>query len=208
MARRSDHTREELKEAALKAAETLTRKGGWRSATARAVARAIGYTPGTLYNVFENLDDLLLQMNGRTMEALYNHVTAAPVGKNPVDALREMGMRYAEFVARHPRLWEAVMEFERRGGARLPEWYREIASRLVGLGERAIAGFFAPGEEQERHRHAYVLWTALYGLTSRTQSNRLSIAGERGALLEAFITTYLTGLQRLHGPRARRRKAG
>ena len=197
MARRSDHTREELKELALTEAAKTARRRGWRAVTARGVARAIGYTPGTLYNVFKNLDDLLLQMNGRTLDALYAHVTQAPVSDAPAEALRQLGTRYAAFVAKHPRLWAAVMEFEPKRGSELPAWYRARAVRLVGLGERAIAGYFADGQEEERQRSAYVLWSALYGITARNQSTRFTPDDDTAHLLDNFITTYIAGLDRL-----------
>ena len=57
MARRSDHSREELYELALEKAGEIAEKEGLRGLTARGVAREIGYTIGTLYNIFEDLDD-------------------------------------------------------------------------------------------------------------------------------------------------------
>ena len=58
MGRRSSHTAEELRELILDASTALISEGGLASLSAREVARRIGYSPGTLYNVFENLDDV------------------------------------------------------------------------------------------------------------------------------------------------------
>lgn len=71
MARRSDHSRDELREMALTAAEQIVLENGYESLSARKVASAIGYTVGTLYLVFENLDDLVLQVNARTLDRLH-----------------------------------------------------------------------------------------------------------------------------------------
>ena len=38
--------------------------------TARKVAQAIGYAPGTLYNLFRNRDEMILHLNGRTLDRL------------------------------------------------------------------------------------------------------------------------------------------
>ena len=52
MARRSDHSREELREMAITAAEQIVVEQGYEGLSARKVAAAIGYTVGTLYLVF------------------------------------------------------------------------------------------------------------------------------------------------------------
>ena len=43
---------------AMAAAREIAEKEGLRGLTARRIAREIGYTVGTLYNLFDNLDDL------------------------------------------------------------------------------------------------------------------------------------------------------
>ena len=70
LGRRSDHSREEIREMALKAARTLVEKKGYQGLTARKVAKEIGYTVGTLYLVFENLDDLIVALNTETVTEL------------------------------------------------------------------------------------------------------------------------------------------
>ncbi|HEV3447204.1 MAG TPA: helix-turn-helix domain-containing protein, partial [Gemmataceae bacterium] len=68
MARRSDHTREELKDLAIQAAIALIEADGIGQFSARQVAARIGYTVGTLYNVFGSYDELLLNVNARTVD--------------------------------------------------------------------------------------------------------------------------------------------
>ena len=77
MARRSDHSREELREMALSAAEQIVVEQGYEGLSARKVASAIGYTVGTLYLVFENIDDLILNINARTLDRLHAKMTAS-----------------------------------------------------------------------------------------------------------------------------------
>ena len=76
MARRSDHSREEIKEMALVAAEKMILANGKDGLSARKVAQEIGYTVGTLYLVFKNLDELILHVNGRTLDRLFEKMTA------------------------------------------------------------------------------------------------------------------------------------
>ena len=195
MARRSDHSREQLAEMAVAAATKLAEADGLRGVTARGIAREIGYTVGTLYNVFDNLDDLVSHMNAATMDALYDHVTAEPIDADPEAALRDLARRYLAFVREHPRLWSAVIEFEPQDGAPAPDWYALKAYRLVQLGEKAIAGLFAAGEDEARRRNAYVLWSALYGVTALAQAASLPEGRSPDALIDTLVTTYIAGLK-------------
>ena len=56
MGRRSDHSREELRELILKAGETLMAEVGFADFSAREVAKRIGYSIGTIHNVFGSVD--------------------------------------------------------------------------------------------------------------------------------------------------------
>ncbi len=87
MGRRSDHSREELGALALDAARKIVEQEGLRGLTARRVARDIGYTIGTIYNHFENLDDLIMQLNGQTLDSLYAALTERPLDGDPEKAL-------------------------------------------------------------------------------------------------------------------------
>ena len=199
MARRSDHSREQLADMAVAAAAVLAERDGLRGVTARGIAREIGYTVGTLYNVFDNLDDLVRHMNAATMDALYAHVTAEPVDDNPETALRGLARRYLSFVAEHPRVWSAVIEFEPQDGAGAPDWYRHKAQRLVGLGEEAIAGLFGPHEAAARRRNSYVLWSALYGITALAQTTNVAEGDPPDVLIDALVSTYIAGLKARRG---------
>lgn len=67
MARRSDHTRDELRTLILEAAWSIIGQENAEGLTARRVASEIGYAPGTVYNLFESMDDLILNINLRTL---------------------------------------------------------------------------------------------------------------------------------------------
>ena len=56
---------------ALDAARELTAERGLKNLTTRKVAERVGYTVGTLYQVFQDADDMIEQMNGETLARLY-----------------------------------------------------------------------------------------------------------------------------------------
>ena len=65
MGRRSSHTPQQLKDLILEAAYEIIEVQGLAGLSAREVARRIGYSPGTIYNMFENLDDVVLRIEAR-----------------------------------------------------------------------------------------------------------------------------------------------
>ncbi len=68
MGRRSEHSIEEIRSMALDAADGLLKEQGLAGFSTRAIAKAMGYTAGTLYLAFRNLDDLVLQLNRRSIQ--------------------------------------------------------------------------------------------------------------------------------------------
>src|SRR5262245_29039349 len=102
MARRSDHTREELYKLALDAARKIVGKEGLRGLSTRRVAGEIGYTAGTLYQLFDDLDDLIMRLNGTTLDALYSMCGEVSPSGDPGMALKELANRYIDFVAKNP----------------------------------------------------------------------------------------------------------
>ena len=88
MGRRSIHTAEELRELILKAATELIESDGLAGLSAREVARRIGYSPGTLYNVFDNLDDLVLTIEARLLDRLAARLAEVPSASSPQEQLQ------------------------------------------------------------------------------------------------------------------------
>ena len=70
MGRRSTHTPQQLRELILDAAQDIIEAQGIAGLSAREIARRIGYSPGTIYNMFENLDDVVLNIEARVLDAL------------------------------------------------------------------------------------------------------------------------------------------
>ena len=80
---RGEHSRSELRALILAAAGEIAEADGLRGLTARAIAGRIGYSPGTLYNIFADLDDVVIQLNGATLDALHETLAAVPTAGDP-----------------------------------------------------------------------------------------------------------------------------
>lgn len=129
MARRADHSREELVELVVEAARNMIAAQGVDKLSARALSGAIGYTPGTLYNHSRDLDDIVTIVNGGTLKAL----GAAFAGAKRSDYPRQMLHNYADaflgFLRDNANLWNALFEFRRAEGVAVPQWYVDTIFR-------------------------------------------------------------------------------
>ena len=76
MGRRSIHTPDELRELIIEATTEIVEQVGLEGLSAREIAKRVGYSPGTLYNVFGSYDELLLRVNARTLDHWYAFLQA------------------------------------------------------------------------------------------------------------------------------------
>ena len=195
MARRSDHSREELNDMALATAWQIAEQEGLRGVTGRRVARDIGYTVGTLYNLFDDVDDLIVQLIGRILDALYDGLKELPLDGEPESGLRALAGGYVAFTGRHPKLWGLLFEHRLPEGRMPPEANQRTIINLLGLVERSLAPLFPPGHEADRLHVARVLWSGLYGICSLESAGKLSDTETSTAMSETLITHLLAGLR-------------
>lgn len=188
---------------AMSAARDIVQKDGLRALTARGIAASIGYSPGTLYNLFENLDELELHVNASTLDALYVAVSADERSGDPETDLNRLLDRYLEFLDENPALWAAIFDYRRADGAALPDWYLDRVQQLMRLVEDALSPLFADGEDAELREAASILWSSLHGICTLAQDGRLSLVSARSVpqMARSLIANYLVGLRARAGKR-------
>ena len=203
MARRSDHSREELYDMAMSAAREIVQRDGLRGLTARNLATAIGYSPGTLYNLFENLDELALHVNASTLDALFDAVSQDSRSGDPEVDLSRLLRRYLSFLEENTALWTAVFEYRHASTTTLPDWYLSRVQRLLRQVEEALAPLFAPTEKRELQEAASVLWSSLHGICALALDGRLSVVSGQSVpqMARSLIANYLVGLRARAGKR-------
>jgi AcrR family transcriptional regulator len=201
MGRRSSHTPQQIRALILDAAQEIIEAQGLAGLSAREIARRIGYSPGTIYNLFANLDDVVLNVEARVLDGLdkrLSEVQEGCDGQASGDCLRRIARAYLSFTQEKPRLWNLLFEHHMPKGAELPAWYQQKLEGLTAQIERAIAPHFPPGSEDERQRAARVLWAGVHGITSLSTADKLSVVTTEtaGRLIDDLVDTYLAGLAR------------
>lgn len=200
MGRRSIHTPEELRELIIEATTSIVEQGGLEGLSAREIAKRIGYSPGTLYNVFENLDDLLLIIEARLLDDLADRLASTDAAGTPSDRLRRIVGTYFTFTQERPKLWNLLNEHRMPAGRAVPEWYQEKLDKLLAVLEEALAPLTTASDPGTRRRHARTLWASVHGMTSLSTADKLShvTAHSARALLDDLVHNYVAGLQSAH----------
>ena len=198
MGRRSIHTPEQLRQLILDAAAAIIEANGLAGLSAREIARRIGYSPGTIYNMFENLDDVVLNVEGRVLDALDERLAAELAkGGDQTTLVMRLAQAYLSFTSERPKLWNLLFEHYMPGGTDTPPWYQEKLERLMSRVESAVAPIYPPDAVLERQRAARVLWASVHGITSLSTANKLAnVTTEAAALLVGdLINNYLAGVE-------------
>jgi AcrR family transcriptional regulator len=178
MGRRSDHSRDEIREMAIAAAAKHVEAEGFQSLTARKVASSIGYTVGTLYHVFRNFDDLIIHMNAQTideMAALIQQNTRRR--RNPEKRIRAMAEYYVKYATDHPDRWRLVFEHQAPRGLPTPvqmKERRDVMFEMVADNLREISPSRIP---QEVDHTATALWSGIHGICILALTGKLYLGG-------------------------------
>lgn len=197
MGRRSSHTPQQLRDLILEAAQEIIESEGLSGLSAREIARRIGYSPGTIYNMYQNLDDVILHVEARVLDSLEMRLGGIVKSASGPAALPELARAYLAFTQEKPKLWNLLFEHHLPAGTDLPGWYQEKLEGLLRRVEEALAPLFPAGNEVERHRAARVLWAGVHGITSLATADKLSIVTSEAAsrLIDDLVQTYLKGLE-------------
>jgi AcrR family transcriptional regulator len=201
MGRRADHTPEQLRALVLDASGKIVAEEGEPALTTRRVAKEIGYTSGTLYNVFRDRGDLILALNGVTLDELYDALERAPSTGDVRERLRGLARAYIAYVRKQPERWRLV--FEHRSGEKEPDWYPPKVAKLFGLIENAIAPFYG-AKANERGQAARMLWAGFHGMCSLESKGALAFSAT--TLIELLIDHYVAA-KGAAAPKAARRAA-
>lgn len=180
---------------ALAATTKIMAKQGLRGISTRRVAARMGYSPGTLYQLFEDLDDLILHVNAATLDGLTEACKDVDFSVGPEAALQDLANRYIAYVSQNAELWNCVFEHRLPPGREAPLWFGERTQKLLGFGEKAIGSLFGPQEEKLRQHEARVLWTSLYGIAALATAKKLPNNESPQEMVRSLIRNFITGLQ-------------
>lgn len=196
--------RDELRAALLVEAERTIAAHGLGALKARDLALAVGCATGAIYNVYPDLDSLILEVNAKTLAAVQAFLSGSSKIANgkrlskrdAVDELVDLGLHYLEFATTNLHRWRALFEHRMQAGHAVPSWYVERQLPLFGLVEKALRTLQPALTEQESTLLSRSLFSAVHGVVSLGLEERLGTlpAATLRSQLAELIRAFALGL--------------
>ncbi|MDN3610462.1 TetR/AcrR family transcriptional regulator [Vibrio ostreicida] len=194
MARRNDHTREELIALTLETVKQFLNENSYHELSLRKVANMIGYVPSTLVNVFGNYNLLLLHAVAQTLDELAEEAKrVVSQSHNTKTALYELAYCYHDFAQRSPHRWQLIFEHNMNGET-LPEWQAERINNMTSMLEQLLQATAPQRSTAEVLQASRVLWSGVHGITLLSVDDKFFAAEpiDGKELINNLITNYLT----------------
>jgi AcrR family transcriptional regulator len=164
--------RQNLRDALIRAAEHTISREGLAGLRARDLAKEVGCALGAIYNVFPDLDALVLAVNARTLAAFDQFLgetdlskTGQPADLDPAVArLVRLAMAYLDFAVSYGLRWRALFEHRMAGKRQTPAWYIDAQKPLFSLVEEPLRELRPELDQEQRRMLARSSFAAVHGI--------------------------------------------
>jgi len=190
-------SRDYIQENLVSTGRTIIKEKGADFLTARKLSEASGYSVGTIYNQFGNMDNFILIQNYITLDALYHQFLKIKT-KSAYERLNEYASTFAEFVMKNRNFWFMVFNFHLHQSERtFSITYLRRISTMVMLLEKAFKDLYPNLKNDKRHVSVQILWIALFGVSSLLTTTSLETYSkvEQTKICKFLLNTYLTGIK-------------
>ena len=170
---------------------------------AREVAAAARCALGTLYNVFKDLDEIVLAVNAQTLQRLDGDLRAhAQADADPRRLVLEFGHVYITFAFDRPTLWQALFMHRMSDGRAVPTDYVDRYEALLRLLEAPLARLAGAADADDLHALSRTLFSAVHGITLLALEGTIDTIDRRETIarFDRFLAIYLAGLAASHAP--------
>ncbi|GFE63035.1 TetR/AcrR family transcriptional regulator [Litoreibacter roseus] len=181
MAGKVQKKREELRILLINIAEARIIDGGISQIRARDLAKDAGCAVGAIYNVFGDLNELVMAVNGRTFKRLGDHVMGT-VKSHPdstsAETLVIMGHAYLDFASKNAPAWRTLFDLEMSSDHDVPEWYMSEMRALLALIAKPLAEVFPDMEAEDVALMTRGLFSSIHGIVLLGLERRISAVPE------------------------------
>ena len=177
MARRSEHSQEEIKDMVLKAAETIVIEEGFQELKVRKVAMEIGYTVGSIYMVFDNMADLIMQVKGRTLDDIIEQLQQIENKSQADQVIKQLAIAYYMFAHQHYNRWSMIFEHRLAEHEVIPDWYQEKIDTIFNVVEQQFQRLSISHSDYEHRLAARALWSGVHGICTLSLTGKMNLLG-------------------------------
>lgn len=192
MARRKDHTHDEIRALALESMQLHLQQQPADTMSLRKLAQAIGYSPATLINVFGSYDHLLLSVSAVTLDRLaqqLGHHSATEL--SPLQRLHCFGKTYLQFARQNPYCWQLLFEHRLPAGDEIPDWQQQRIDQLFAMIEQALVELSSDAENVRQA--ARTVWASVHGICTLSLGDKLfsDSLSNADSMIESLIHHYV-----------------
>ena len=185
--------RDKLRHRLVLAGEKRISLAGLHGLRARDLAEDADCALGALYTAFENLDDLILEVNRGTLQRIDHAMTAAVLEKEGARRqLHALGKAYVIFAKREPKLWRALFMHQLPESRNWPQWYAEQLERLMAKIAEPLQILRGDLSRPEAMIRARIIFAAVHGLVSISLDKRFVGLPEEN--LDQELASFIDGL--------------
>lgn len=178
MGRRSDHSRKELETMLIVEGHKHMADVGFARFSAREVAKRIGYSIGTLYNVFGSYDQLIIAINTRTF-VLWTDYMRDVLERAGDDRIRALVEGYFGFARANRNAWMAIYDHHLPPDATMPEEQDLQRGQLTDLVVAEVSAVLPPECRDGAPRLARSLVATVHGHCMFDVNGSFALLGEK-----------------------------
>lgn len=193
MASKAEQRRADLREKLVAAAEIRIDRDGAAALRARDLAKDAGCAVGAIYTAFDDLNALIMAVNGRTFQKLGQVVSSSVDGAgqaSPTRRLILMSNAYLAFASENTNLWRALFDLNMRADDQVPDWYLQALRALFSHIARPVAELFPDYTHEELDLMVRALFSSVHGIVLLGLEQRIS--GVPFGKIEHMIAQLLT----------------
>ena len=166
--------RDRLRASTLMVAQRIVATEGLPALQARRVAQEAGCSVGTIYNLYDGLDELIISVNAATLEDLGKKLAdeiAASAGADMSTRLTKLALAYLHFAVNSQAAWRSVFEHQLAKDKFVPDWYRERQAGLFAILESVLREVVS--DDEQCAMAARALFSAVHGITAIALDQKL-----------------------------------
>ena len=193
---------------------SLMDSGGIDAVKARPIAKEVGVSVGTVYNMFGSIDGLVQEANAQILEQ-FASVALAAIGKKQeqwtadiasgkLDTAAAMRARlltiaetYMNFVEQNESRWQAMLAYNQtRSVDILSETYDQQQGDLFKWLGSTIENTQLGATEEKRRMVARMLWSSVHGIVVLNYIGQANNESRRYTWeqIETFVETFVQGV--------------
>ena len=146
---------------------------------------------GTVYNLFKNLDEILLKLNVKSLNKMYYSLHEAMdrglEQQESIDSIfYRLGIAYIRFGCSYPKIWKGI--FENLSIDPLPDWYKKEVNHGIQLLKDKIEKAYSLDKNRVNIMVEF-FWSSMHGMTAILINKKWNVFDEK--VNEDYISKYI-----------------